>query len=233
MCGKHQKAISSPSTFPVERKERSWVIKPSPGGYPKEDCIPLAVIIRDVLGYADTLKEVRDILHRGLCEVDGRDVRDPGLPLGTFSVLSLGNEDYRLVPSGDGFKLIEIDSDEAERKLCKVVDKTKVKGGKLQLNLHDGKNLHVDNFDYGTGSSVLVNLNDMSIEEIVAQEEGVKVMLARGKNRGKVCTLKGKKDVLGTSENRALVETEEGNVLDLPESLVFTLGKNENLIDVE
>lgn len=234
MCGKHQKAISSPSTFPVERKRRSWVIKPSPGGYPKDDCIPLGVIIREVLGYAETMKEVRSILHKGLCKVDGKVVKDPGLPLGVFSVLALDDRFFRLVPSKGGFKLLKIEAEEANKKLCRIEDKTMVKGNKLQLNLNDGKNIEVEpEFGAGTGTGVLLDLKNMKITETVEQKAGIKVMLVRGKNRGKICELKESKEVFGSGENRVLVETEAGEVLDLPKSLIFPIGKKQNLIEVE
>ncbi|MFB6076431.1 MAG: 30S ribosomal protein S4e, partial [Candidatus Aenigmatarchaeota archaeon] len=50
---KYQKTISAPKTFPVKKKGRKYVTNPSSGPHSKEECIPLGVILRDVLSYAD------------------------------------------------------------------------------------------------------------------------------------------------------------------------------------
>lgn len=231
MSGK-QKAISSPKTFPVKRKESNWTVKPSPGPHSGEDCIPLGIVIRDVIGYADSISEVKEILQKGACEIDGRTIKDHRFPVGAFDNFKLGEEFYRLVPSSKGFELIETGEDECSKKLCRVEDKTVVKGGKTQLNLNDGKNLISENDEIETGDSVLVATPEMEIAEVVKMKEGNKAMIIQGKNRGVTADIKEKKILKGSKPNRIIVESEEGKI-DLPEKLVFVIGEDEPVIKIK
>lgn len=227
---KHQKSISAPKTFPIERKGSPWTIKPIPGPHSEEESVPITIVLRDVLGYADTVKEVKKLLHQGKCLVDGREVKDYRFPLGAFDVLKLGDLHYRVVPSAKGFDLIEIDEKEAGKKLCRVEDKKVIKGGKVQLNLNDGKNIE-DGEDIDTGSSVLLDVDGMEIEDTIEMEEGCRVMIVRGKNRGKIGKLKEMKPVKGSKPNRVVVEW-EGNEIDLPEDLIFPVGEENGTINL-
>lgn len=226
-----QKAISSPKTFPVKRKERSWTVKPNPGPHSEEDCIPLGLIIRDLVGYADSISEVKKILEKGDCEVDGRIVKDYRFPVGTFDNLKLGEEFYRLVPSGEGFKLLEVDESSCSRKLCKVDDKTVVKGDKIQLNLSDGKNIISEGNGIDTGDSILLAIPEMEITEVIKMEEGNEVVITKGKNRGVVADVKKRKVLKGSKSNRIVVES-DGEEMDLPEKLVFPIGTDEPAIKI-
>ncbi|MFB6216470.1 MAG: hypothetical protein ABEJ72_05830 [Candidatus Aenigmatarchaeota archaeon] len=85
MSKRHQKAISAPKTYPIARKEVTWTVTPRSGPHPKEECIPLGVIIRDVMGYADSISEVRTILEKQYCKIDGSVVKDYRYPVGIFA----------------------------------------------------------------------------------------------------------------------------------------------------
>lgn len=228
---RHQKSISSPKTFPIKRKGKKWTIKPSSGPHSEDDCIPLAIVVRDVLGYADSIKEVKKIINEGKCEVDLRTVNDHRFPLGTFDSLKLGEEFYRIVPSKKGFKLVEIGEKDVKRKLCRIEDKRKLRGGKTQLNLSDGKNILTDRENVDTDSSILLDLEEMKIEDVIKLEEGSKVMITRGKNRGKIADFKKLKVVKGSKPNRVIVEW-EGEEIDLPEDLIFPVGKDKPAVNI-
>lgn len=224
---RHQKSISAPKTFPIPRKGKKWTIKPSPGPHSKDNCIPLGIVVRDILEYANSVKEVKKVLKAGKCEVDGKIVKDHRYPLGMFDSLKLGEEFYRLVPSKKGFDLIKINEEEAGKKLCKVEDKKPIKDGKLQLNLNDGKNIIVNEDemdDLETGSSLVLSLPEMKVERIVERDSGQKVMITEGKNKGKIAQLKEFKTVKGSERNRVIVESEKRKI-DLPEELIFPVGE--------
>ncbi|MFP4115858.1 MAG: 30S ribosomal protein S4e [Candidatus Aenigmatarchaeota archaeon] len=227
---KHQKALSSPKSYPIGRKERPWTLKPRAGPHPKDDSIPLGIVVRDMLGYVDNVSEVKEVLEKGLCKVDGKVVRDHRLPLGTFDSLQLGDEYFRLMPSEEGFELVGVDEADSGKKVCRVEDKKTVKGGKIQLNLNDGKNIVVDKKrlkKLPTGSSLVLSLPELEIEEVIEFEEGQEAMVTGGKNRGKVAELQETKELKGSKENRVVVSS-NGDELDLPEKLVFPV--NEEMI---
>ncbi|MFP4045478.1 MAG: 30S ribosomal protein S4e [Candidatus Aenigmatarchaeota archaeon] len=230
---KHQKAISSPKTFPIKRKGNTWTTNPRAGPHSQKDCIPLGVLIRDMLGYAESIKEVRKILNKGYCKVDGKICKDYKYPIGIFDSIELKDEHYRIMPSKKGFGLLEIDEKESQKKICRLEDKTLLKGGKTQLNLNDGKNIITeDGEDLETGTSLIISLPDLEIEETVDREEGNKVMIVGGKNRGKIAEFKKVKEVKGSKPNRVIV-TREDKEINLPEGLVFPVGKKESIIQIE
>ena len=68
----HLKRLVMPRSWPLPRKTSVWVSKPKPGAHSLERGMPLNMIIRDVLGLANTNREVRAILNQGLVKVDGR-----------------------------------------------------------------------------------------------------------------------------------------------------------------
>ena len=107
--------------------------------------MPLTLVIRDVLGMAKTAREVRFILHNELAKIDGRVVKDTRRGVGLMDVLTLGEDNYRCILDHNGrLQYRSISADEASWKVCRVEGKTTVKGGKTQVNLHDGRNIIVD-----------------------------------------------------------------------------------------
>ena len=58
---RHLKRLAAASCLKIKRKEFKWIVKPSPGPHPKNLCIPLAVLIRDYLGFARNMREVKYI----------------------------------------------------------------------------------------------------------------------------------------------------------------------------
>lgn len=228
---KYQKSISAPKTFPTKKKERKYVINPNPGPHPKSECIPLGVIIRDILPYAETLKEARQILNNSEVLVDGKVKKDYKYPVGIFDVIEFPKigRSLRVIPTKDGFKLIEISEKEKDKKLCKIISKTSIKRDQIQFNLSDGKNILG-----GSGSpndSLLINLEEMEMENSFERKRGNTVIITRGKNRGKLGKIIDIEIVKGSGLNRILIEVEDSEI-DVPEDMVFIVGEDEPAIKV-
>ncbi len=66
------------SSFPTEYQAP----KPSAGPHKTRECLPLAVLLRNRLKYALTLKEVGLILMQRLVKVDGKVRTDRNYPAG-------------------------------------------------------------------------------------------------------------------------------------------------------
>ena len=49
MSSSHMKRLTMPRTWPLPRKTNVWVQKPDPSGHPLEMCMPIGIILRDVL----------------------------------------------------------------------------------------------------------------------------------------------------------------------------------------
>src|SRR4030042_1299545 len=158
------KRLLSPRFWKIPKKEYTWVVSPKPGPHPKFYCIPLQIILRDILKIAETAKEAMTILRRGEILVDGKVRTEHGYPVGLFDTISIPRikKYYRIVPAPNGLVVAEIPEKESKKKLCKIRNKTSVKG-KIQLNLTDGKNIFVTEKKYKTGDSLLLQLPSLKV----------------------------------------------------------------------
>lgn len=229
----HLKRLLAPRFWRVPKKEKKWVISPDPGPHRKFECIPLGIIVRDILHLADTRKEAKRIIKRGEILVDGRARKSIGYPVGLFDVLSIPRikEHYRIVPTSYGLDLLKINPEEAKLKLCKIVKKTVVKKGRLQIGLNDGKTLLVDEDVYKTNDSLILTLPELSIVNHIPMKAGNLGVIVKGKNSGRICRIK---EIIPGSFRRPSkaiceVDKEEKEVLL---SRVFVIGKEKPLLTV-
>jgi len=150
-------------------------VKPTPGPHSLENCLPITLLLRDILGIAKTRKEAKTITAQGKVYVNGKVRRDDKFPTGLMDVVSLPDMDkhFRVLPSHKGLILHPIGKEEASFKLCRIENKTVVKNGHIQLNLHDGSNVLVKVADpknpqedvYSTFDTVKISLPDRQILE--------------------------------------------------------------------
>src|SRR5664280_1165046 len=159
---KHLKRFKSPEHWPIHPKEDTWTVKPSAGPHAIEESLPLLIVVRDILKVADNAREAKIIINNGDILVDGRARKDYKFPVGFMDVISLPKAEkvYRVLPDHKGrLTLHPISEKNAEFKLCMITDITTIKGGKIQLNLHDGRNSVVDK-EYKSGDVVVVEIPD-------------------------------------------------------------------------
>ncbi|MDK2781009.1 MAG: small subunit ribosomal protein S4e [Archaeoglobi archaeon] len=227
----HRKRITAPKSWPVPRKEYKWVVKPSPGPHSQETSIPLAVVLRDILKVAHNMREVKKILNEGQIYVDGKVRKNYKFPVGLFDVISIPSIDahYRVVYDKKGvLRLVE--TEKPDVKLCKIINKTVVKGGRIQLNLHDGANILGDN-SFSTKESILISLPEKNILEKVEYKEGNLALVTGGTHIGELARIKEIRIVRGPQPNRVLL-SKDGEDFETIEDYVFVVGEDEPLIEV-
>tara|TARA_B100000767_G_scaffold275795_1_gene315810 strand:- start:7287 stop:7970 length:684 start_codon:yes stop_codon:yes gene_type:complete len=180
------KRLAMPRSWPLPRKTSIWVTKAAPGAHTLELCMPVVVVIRDILGYAKSTREVRHILHNNLVSIDGRICKDSRRGVGFMDVLTLGEENYRCIVDQKGIlRYRQISKKEAETKVCRINGKTTVKGGKTQLHLHDGRNILTDDAgEFNTGDSLVLALPSQEIKEHIRFSDGIKCYLTGGAHVG-------------------------------------------------
>jgi small subunit ribosomal protein S4e len=180
------KRLAMPRSWPLPRKTSIWVTKAAPGAHTLELCMPVVVVIRDILGYAKSTREVRHILHNNLVSIDGRICKDSRRGVGFMDVLTLGEENYRCIVDQKGIlRYRQISKKEAETKVCRINGKTTVKGGKTQIHLHDGRNILTDDAgEYNTGDSLVLALPSQEIKEHIRFSDGIKCYLTGGAHVG-------------------------------------------------
>ena len=88
------------------------------------------------------------------------------------------------------------------------MNKVQVKGGKFQLNFHDGRNMIVAKDIYKTGSVLKISLPDQKIMENLELKEGNLALLTGGAHIGTICRVKGTEVTKNPGPN--LVEFHEG-----------------------
>jgi small subunit ribosomal protein S4e len=234
----------APRFWPIHRKEFVWVVKPSPGPHSLQKCLPLAVVLRDILGFAQTRKEAKTIVSQGKIYVDGKVRREDHFPVSIMDVISISDADkfFRVLPSQKGLTLHSIGKDEAIFKLCRIENKTVTKNGHVQLNLNDGSNILVKVADpknpqediYDTLDTLKISLPEKQILEHVKMKENDFAIITGGKNVGKYGKIVEVESAEGKKRRNALViiEDEKGNRYQTILNFVFAIGETQPIISL-
>ncbi len=224
----HQKRLSVPNSWPVERKTETYTVKAGAGPH-GEAGVPLLVLLRDVLGYVDSKKEARYALNQGSILVNGDAITDERRPIGMFDIVAFTERDeyYRVFPDEGGrLALTPIDGDSAGSRLGKIVNKTQVPGGNFQLTLHDGTNVSVeDGSEYATNDSLVVDNEDKEIVAHFVYEEDALVTAVDGQHAGKIGTVEEIQVTLGSGSNTVVVENDDDG-FETVESYVVVIDEN-------
>ena len=231
----------APRFWPIHRKEKPWIVKPSSGSHSLESCLPLTLVLRDILGVAQTRKEAKMILSEGKVLVDGKICRKDDFPVGLMDVISMPEADkyYRVMPSHKGLVLHPISKEESNFKLLRVEDKSTVKNG-VQIALHDGSNMLVKVADvkkpievtYETFDILKVTYPEKQVVSTLKTKEGNLAIITGGKNIGKQGKIVEIEKTEAKKRRQALVVIEDTNgvryqtILDF----IFSIGENEPLI---
>ena len=219
------KRAKAPKNWKIPRKEKKWTINPHPGPHNKE-AIPLAFIIRDYLGYAHTMREVKKILSERKVKINGKVRTDYKFPVGVLDVVEIPdtNECFRILINQKGnFVLHSITGEETHIQLLKVMGKHLVKGAKTQLAFHDGTTMLV-NEKYATYGTVVFDVETRNIVQYIPFAEGNYGMITAGRNVSKSGII--------TSIKGELVELEGEETCRTIREKVFVIGAKESIISL-
>jgi small subunit ribosomal protein S4e len=192
------KRLNTPGFLQIKRKHGKFFVKSSPGPHPSRICLPLLHIVRDLLKIVPTHREAKKLIGLGYFKVDGKVIRDDGFPIGLMDVLSIPKmkKYYRILPDSHyGLILHEISEEESYYKLCRLNNKITVKGGHIQLNLHDGRNILIRVSDpkkpkeaanYNKMDVVKISLPEQDILKLFKFKEGNLAIIISGKNIGQI-----------------------------------------------
>ncbi len=208
----HLKRLNAPDSWHIAKKTTKFITKTAPGPH-NANAMPIAVWLRDHMGLARNLKEVKQILNQNDVIVNGRPCRDPKMGIGIFDIISLPkiNKFYRILRDKNGRHVsIEIDADAAKTRLCKVKNKTIITGGKVQLNMRDGANLLADN-TIKSGDSIVLSLEPETRFKIVDHfpfAVGNMAMVIGGRHSGKVARIIDIVKMSGSVPNKIILDDE-------------------------
>ncbi|MDL2260877.1 30S ribosomal protein S4e [Methanimicrococcus sp. OttesenSCG-928-J09] len=227
----HQKRMSMPTSWRVPKKTNKWITATSPGPHNKDSSLPLVVILRDMLKIVDNSKEAKRILLERKVLVDGIARKSLKFPVGLFDVIAIpaSNQYYRMLQDSKGrLYLNTIDEERAKFKVCKILNKTTVKGGKTQLNLHDGTNILATE-DYKTKDTIKISLPDKAILQKLEYKVGNLAMITGGRHSGMVGTLK-EINVIRSSKNNVVKISGIDSEIETIENYVFVIGEDKPVI---
>ena len=228
---KHLKRLPAPRYWPIKKKAGKFTTRVVPGPHPKEYCLTLAIILRELLHYAKDMREVKAILADGQITVDGRPRKDPRHPVGLMDVLEISSsgDKFRLLPKRrGGLRLVPIDDSEKGFKLCRIEKKMITSGGRLQLTLHDGRNVllpeEANPSEYHTLDTLKISIPNQEILDIIPLRTGVQAIVSRGRNigiEGKVLEIEKR---FGTHASTVTLESSDGARFQTALEYVFALG---------
>ncbi len=230
---KHIKRLAAPKTWRIKRKESKFIVKPRPGPHNLKESLPLLVIVRDLLNYAKNAREAKKVIKEGKILVDGRVRKDHKFPVGLMDIVEIPSaDDYRIVlfDRKGRLTLEKIEKEKAKYKLYKIRDKSFVKGGKLQLHLHDGKNLLIEEDVYKTKDTIVLDLENNNIQAHFRYDVGSLAYITGGGHVGEVARIKEIKITRSPTPNMVILENE--NEFETIENYIFVIGEKEPYLPV-
>ena len=192
MVKRHLKRLNAPKCWPVTKKQNKWITRPNPGPHPIKKCIPLSVLIKDLLKHAETTNEVKKIILKKEILINKKSRKDHKFPVGLMDTVEIERtkEYYRLLINKKGkFILIPIKKEEANIKPCKIIGKKILKKKRIQLNLYDGNNILVEKDNYKVGDSLVLDLTNNKINSHLKLEKNSNVYLTGGSYIGTIATV--------------------------------------------
>ena len=226
----------------MKRKETKYVTRPRPGPHKLKNCIPLQVLLRDVLGLVSVGSDARKMIKMGEILVDGKVRKDHKYPVGFMDVVSIPamKKAYRITIDYKGLKVLECPEKESNVKISMIKNKSLVEKGTLQLNLHDGKNILIPVKNpkkpskdiYKSGDSLLIELPSQKILDHFKFEKGNYSLMTNGQNRGLFAKIK---DIIPTRsrEPNKVVCEKDGKEFEAIKDYVFIVGKTKPVITLE
>lgn len=188
MTSQHLKRTNMPKSWPVKRKNITFIAKPNPGSHKLKYISSLVIILRDVLKYASTFKEAKRIIYQEDLFINSKKVQDVRTAFGMFDLLEIKklNEKYTLLFDETGrIKLVPTKDDLIYLKVSK---KTVTAGKKYQINFMNGFNLLVSEKEFieiKVNDTVVYDLVKKKIDSIINLKIGNFVYIFDGKFQGK------------------------------------------------
>ena len=226
MGSDHLSRLAAPKTWEIKRKGIKFITKPVPGPHKMEAGMPLGVLLKEVLKYASSTREVKNILNSNEIKIDGISRKDFRFSVGLFDTIefTLMNEYFRIVLNTKGkLSLVKIKKEELSLKPCKIIGKTMVRG-KLQLNLYDGKNVLGENKSYNVGDTVIIELPGQKISRHLKLDKKTTIFLTGGKHIGEVGKVE---DIVS---NKIIYKDGNNNLIETLKEYAFVIGEDKPLI---
>lgn len=190
----HLTRAESTKKWPIPRKGTRYVARPFGS---VDNSVPVVIAVRDMLKLARTSKEVNEMIKQKLLKLNGREVKDYHESIQLFNILE-ADKPYVLKITTTGKFTLEHSA--KKERLCKVINKTLLKGNISQLNLHDGSNVLTKD-KIQTNDTVYLDFSGKILRHVPMQK-GKEVFVMSG-------TFKGQKGKIEEVEDSRVAVTFE------------------------
>jgi small subunit ribosomal protein S4e len=231
---KHQKRLSAPSHWLLDKLSGTYAPKPSAGPHKYRDCMPLVVFIRNRLKYALNYRETKAILMQRNIKVDGKVRTDSTYPAGYMDVISIEKtgENFRLIYDTKGrFTVHRIQAEEAEYKLGKVKRVQLGRGGIPFLVTHDARTIRYPDPSIKVNDTVKIELATGKVTDFIKFDTGAVAMVTGGRNMGRVGVITHRERHDG-GFNIVHIKDAIDNSFATRESNVFVIGQDKPWISL-
>jgi len=211
----------------VPRKGTKWIKRPGPGPHAQDQSIPLLLVLRDVRRIVTSAREAQILIRSGAVRVDGQVAKDLDRGLGLMDTLSFAaplDAHYRVMKNHRGkLVLVAIPAAEATTKIGRVRFKHTVKNGRVEVTLHDGRNLLVAaSTPYRVGDSVKIEVPGQKVVDHLPLAPGALAYVAGGTHVGELARVE-RVEVRNSSQPN-LVHFKEG--FSTIKEYVYVVGQN-------
>ncbi len=220
------KRRAAPRAWTIPRKGTKWVKRPGPGPHAQDQSIPLLLVLRDLRHLVARAREARILLRSGAVRVDGKVAKDLDRGLGLMDTLSFAaplDAHYRVMKDRRGkLVLVGIPPAEATLKIGRVRFKHAVPKGRIEVTLHDGRNLLVPATSaYHVGDSLKLEVPSQKVVNHLPLAAGALAYVAGGTHVGELARVE-RVEVRNSSQPN-LVHFKEG--FSTVKEYVFVVGQ--------
>lgn len=128
--------------------------------------------------------------------------------------------------------LTHVPQKEANIKPLKVVNKSKVKGGKIQVTAHDGRNFLFDKTEINVGDTIIFDLEKKKIVEVLPFAKNSLVLLTDGSHIGHLAKIKEVIRPKNLQKPKVVIDM-DGNEYTTLMGYGFVIGKEKPYITIE
>ena len=231
---KKLKRQMAPQFWGITRKDKRFVITVKPGPHKKIYAVPTAVFLRDMLKIVTSLREAKTTIYSGKVKVDGVVRKSLHHAIGLMDVIELENveEVYRMVPTEEKLlKPIKINESEKSKKLVRVISKTTINKGKIQIGFHDGRSVISDD-KVKVGDACLIQIPDQKILETIKLETGCRGLVTRGNNAGQIGKIESIEEGTFILPKRVVLILDDRKI-EIPSDIIMPIGKEEPVIQLK
>lgn len=220
---RHLKRLASPTSWGIGKKKIVWAKKPLPGAHALKDSVPLTILLRDVLKIVNYATNAKHLVSNGSVLVDGRRLSEDGFGVGLMDVVSIPktSQSYVIIPKGRKLVPKEVTQTQANTKYCRLNNKIRINKSKIQLNLHDGRNLLIEREEdtFKTGDTLVITIPKQELQSVLKFSKGAHCLITKGKHAGETGELVG----VNESNNNATIRSKDNKEITTLKKYLFVI----------